>query len=321
MNEFWSTLGGCLLAVAGAFLVSTLTWGLYPWWKARTTRKRYARERVRMVSDVNTRLDGYRIKQNRITQAVTLVLLLVWMVLLYDQREMLELGVFAAGVVWGRDAYARAPWQKLQTFVLTNQSVVVFLAGAGRALWNIEPRQVVRWSDLDSYRYDGGFVQLYRAEQMQLQFEYNARDMDKLRDLLSALHIKRGEPSDRIWLGQFDETEFFRLEDELTETGWNLIDLYRPELEQLGLQPEFGVMRNVTGDRVHEEFSRSWLQFNLVDGEGEQKASSTLPLWQSSGSIGHLIGVRGQDAVEHLQKWIGNVIRSCQEPQEGSVLS
>ncbi|MBL0386782.1 hypothetical protein JJB07_08965 [Tumebacillus sp. ITR2] len=321
MSEILSTLGGCLVAAAAAFLLSYLIWGTYPWWKTRVIRNLRKQERVKLISDVNTRLEGYQIAPNPVTQWVTLCLLVVWIVILYDQPKWIEFGVLVASFLWGRQMYGRAPWQKYQTFVLTDKSVLVFAASGGQTLWNVEPRQHVSWSEIDSYRYEGGYVQFFRAEQQKLQVEYNARDFEKIRDLLSSLNVKRGEPSDRIWLGQFDETYFYRLEDELTEMGWNLIDLYRKELDELDLQVEFGVIRNVAGDRLHEEYSRSWLQLNLLDEAGEQKASSMLPLWQSSGNIGHLIGARGQDAVDHLQKWIGSVIGEVQEQREEVVLS
>jgi hypothetical protein len=317
----WNTLGDCLAVAVLAFLFSYLTWGITPMLQARAIRGIRRRERVRMISEVNTNLDGYVVTPNRVVQVLTVALFAVWAILLYEQPYLLWAGVFAAVVMLGRDAFSRAKWQKVQSFVVTDKSLYVFPARGGRMVWQDERMESKRWSEFDCYRFDGGYVQLFRAEEKRFQFEFNARDIDKLRSLFSDLNVARGELSDRIWLGQFDEEAFFQLEDEMTELGWNLIDLYRPELEELGLQVQFGVMRNVAGDRLREEFARVWLQLNLVDDEGVKQSSSLLPLWQSSGNIGNLIGVRGQDAVDHLQKWLSSIVREVQEQREEAMLS
>ncbi|PWK13145.1 hypothetical protein [Tumebacillus permanentifrigoris] len=315
------TLGGCVGIAAIAFLVTYLCWGLNPWLQARAIQSIRRRERVRMVADVNTNLDGYVVTPNSVTQGVTVALWVLWTVVLYDQPILIEMGVFAAVVVLGRDRYVRAKWQKVQSYLLTDKSLYVFPARTGRAVWQGKRMESKRWTEFDCYRFDGGYVQLFHAEEKLFQFEFNARDIDKLRSLFSDLNVARGELSDRIWLGQFEEEAFYLLEDEMTELGWNLIDLYRPELQELGLHAEFGVMRNVAGDRLREEYARSWLQLNLVDEEGVQQISSLLPLWQSSGNIGNLIGVRGQDAIDHLQKWMSGVLREVQEQREEVVVS
>lgn len=316
-----NTLGGCAGIAVIAFLFTFLCWGLNPWLQARAMHAIRRRERVRLVADVNTNLDGYVVTRNRVTQGVTVLLFVLWTIVMYDQPHLIEIAVFAAVVVLGRDYFVRAKWQKVQSFLLTDKSLYVFPARAGRTVWQGERMEVKHWNEFDCYRFDGGYVQLFRAQEKKFQFEFNARDMDKLRNLFSDLNVARGELSDRIWLGQFEETAFFQLEDELTELGWNLIDLYRPELQELGLHTEFGVMRNVAGDRLREEFARSWLQLNLIDAEGVKHTSSLLPLWQSNGNIGNLIGVRGQDAIDHLQKWINGILREVREQREEVVLS
>lgn len=311
----------CVTFAAIGFVIAYLGWGMHPLLQARAIRAISRRERVRMVSDVNTRLEGYKVRPNRVVSITTVLVLLLWVIVLYDQPLLIAWGLGVAMAVFERDRALRAPWQKVQTFVLTTSGVHLFPAREGRMVWADERVEFLSWKELDRYRFDGGYVYLFHGEEKRLQFEFNARDMEKLRELFADLNVLRAEPSDRIWLGQFDEEAFFQLEDELTELGWNLIDLFRQELDDMGLQVEFGVMRNMGGDRLQDEYARSWLQLNLLDDEGEKRGQSAFPLWQSHGNIGNLIGVRGQEAVDHLQKWIKNVIVEVQEQREEVMLS
>jgi hypothetical protein len=317
MSDWGETIKAVLLVWVIAFVICYICWGIQPWLRHRYKQLIRRHERVRFSSDVNTDMIGYHIRKNRWNE---LTWTCAWLGLWYWQPtvQLCVFGSFVYMMLLLRKFFKNTAFQTQQSVMLTDKHLWLFPERLGHPFWKGEPRYSLLWTGEEGYRVDGSYVQVYRGEEVVIQFEFAPYDYEAVRSVLSELRVKRLDSSDRIWVALLDEKSLHLLEDELCEMGWNLLDLFHEELQQLKVRPEFGVMRNMPGDRLLEEHARSWLQLNLLDVQtGESQASSSFPLWQSTGSVGFLIGARGQEAVDLLQQWIRDVlVESTQRAEE-----
>lgn len=315
-NDWGSTVTMLLWVIGLSWLIGFVCWGVQP--MVRQQRKRSIRrsEQVRFSSEVNTDLIAYQVRRNHANIALAMFLMLV-LVIWRPLDVLVVLGGFVLGVYLMRDHYLQRPFQMLQGFILSNKGVHLFPERQGQLLWEGKHHKFFSWDRFNGYRIDGSYVQfLDREGNLVVQIEYAPNEFEAVKSALFDLRIKRLEPSDRIWVAQLDEQEFYEFEDEICKTGWELIELFLEELEELNLAPEFGIMRNMPGDRLLEEHARSWLQLNLINEVGERKASASFSLWQSNGNIGFLVGPRGQDLIDKLQVWIKKVLHEAKQATE-----
>lgn len=316
MSDWGETIKAVLLVWVIAFLIGFIIWGIQPWLRQRNKQLIRRHERVRFSSDVNTEMIGYQIRKNYGNEVLWTVLLIG----LWYWQPTLQLCVFGSFVymlLLVRKFFTTTAFQTHQTVMLTNKRLWVFPERLGQPFWKGKHRISLEWTGAEEYLVDGSYVQIYREQELVLQFEFAPYDYETIKSVLSELRVKRVGHSDRIWVAWLDEKALHQLEDELSDMGWNLLDLFQADFDRQKVRPEFGVMRNMPGDRLLEEHARSWLQLNLLDVEtGKHRASSTLPLWQSSGNVGVFFGVRGQDAVDLMQRWFRQVLADLPERAE-----
>ena len=321
MSDVGSELQVVLLLMGASFLLCHALWGIQPMLRRRAVRKIRRQERVRFSSDVNTELAGYKIDRNHWHWLVWTVFFAGWSALTAGGNGVLfAFGCSVYFFMIGRRLHLARPFQMMQSYLLTDQGVWLFPERMGRPLGRGEWKKTVRWEEVTAYRVDGSYLQFYQFEKLVLQVEFEFADYEELLRLLVERNVRRSELSDRIWVAQFDEEEFYALEESICSTAWGLLGLFDDEMEALGVMPEFGVMRNMPGDRLLDEHARSWLQLNLLDPDtSERKLSSMFPLWQSNGSVGYLIGARGQELVDRLQQWMRKVLAEAAGEKEEMV--
>ncbi|TCP55718.1 hypothetical protein EV586_103372 [Tumebacillus sp. BK434] len=307
------------LFIAGVlgYLAGTAAYGWLPLQRRRQKRQIGARERVVYASDVNTELHGYRIGSNHWGAVLwTAAFVLLW--ILQVESALLVIGCFVYIGALTCQYHRSRPYQKLQQYVLSEQGVYLFPENLGRPMWNKAELLSASWDVITGYKIDGSFLQFAGQDGgIALQVEYRALDYERVKAVLFELGVPRLELSDRLWVAQVDEEKFYALEDEINDLGWDLLDLFHEELRSMNLRPEFGVMRNMPGDRLFEEQARSWLQLNLVDADSSEKvAGGSFPLWHSTGSVGYLLGTGGQELVDRLQEWLKMTLRDAEKARE-----
>jgi hypothetical protein len=316
----WGSLGVAILMAAGIpFAIGFGLWGVQPWLRRRKVRKIRRTEKVRLTGDVNTELYGYRVRPNRLSVLLS-SLLMVFGLLIVDrwQDGLFVLSVWLFFML--RRYYVTQAFQSIQTFVWTERGMWLFPERNGLVIWKERKAKFCAWQDVKGYKIDGTYLQLFRGEEMLMQVEFAPDQFEEVKAALAEMQVRRLEPADRIWVAQFDELEFYRLEDEALERACGLLDLYQDEFLSIGLLTEFGVMRNMPGDRLLDEHARSWLQLNLICEEtGDREGSSAFPLWQSNGNVGFLIGARGQEMALCLQEWLRTVLSEARRKREGVV--
>jgi hypothetical protein len=316
MTEIVAIWKALLAAGILAWLWGTVAFGLIPLIRIRRKRKIFRTERVLFSSEVNTELCGYQIGKNH-AGPVLLTLAFALLFAVQAGSALLVIGCFLYIAALTSMYHRSRPHQKIQGFVLTDRGVWLFPENLGRPLWNPAGVFFTPWSRVAGYKIDGSYVQFFGGGVKVVQIEYSAHDYWRVKAVLSDLGVKRLELADRLWVAQVDEERFLAMEDEINDLGWNLLELFQEELQSLNLRPEFGVMRNIPGDRLFEEQARSWLQLNLIDtGTGEKVAGSSFLLWHSTGSVGHLIGISGQELVDSLQEWIKKTLREAEAAKE-----
>ena len=319
MRDIGSELQVVLLLMGVSYLLCYVMWGIQPLLRRRAIRKIRREERVRFSSDVNTELAGYKIDRNHWNWLVWTMFFAGWTVLTAG-GGLFPIGCLLYFLLIGRRLHVMHPFQMTQSYLITDRGVWLFPERMGRVLGRGEWKKSIRWEEVTSYRVDGSYLQFYQYETVVLQVEFDFADYEDLLRLLAELNVRRSELSDRIWVAQFDEEGFYALEEAICSTAWGLLGMFDDQIAELGLMPEFGVMRNMPGDRLIDEHARSWLQLNLLDQEtSERKMSSMFPLWQSNGSVGYLIGARGQELVDRLQLWIRKVLAEAASEKEGMV--
>lgn len=307
------------LFIAGvlAYLAGTAAYGWLPIQRRRLKRKIFARERVAFSSDVNTELHGYHIGPNHwgaVLWTAAFLLLLVLQV----ERALLVIGCFVYIGALTCHYHRSRPYQKMQGYLLTDRGMYLFPENLGRPFWNKSEQLFAAWDGISGYKIDGSFLQFASADgSIAAQVEYRAVDYERVKAALFELGVQRLELTDRLWAAQVDEERFYAMEDEVNDLGWDLLDLFHEELQGMNLRPEFGVMRNMPGDRLFEEQARSWLQLNLVDADSSERvAGGSFPLWHSTGSVGYLLGTGGQELVDRLQEWMKMTLRDAQKARE-----
>lgn len=313
-TELWMLM---MIGAAGLGVLSGFAgWGSRKWLRMRDKQRVRRTERVRFASDVNIRLLGYEVRRNHFN---VLVYGAAWLfLLLWHPGDLTVLvGTFLYLGYLVRHVYSIQEERFIQTMLLTERGLHVMPAQGMNPAWKREKPQFLAWRDVDGYRIDGSYLLFYRDEQVLLQVEFGLHDYEQVRQVLCELGVARLELTDRIWVAQLDEPVFYRMEDHVCELGWDVLELFREELERLNVRPEFGVMRNVQGDRLLEEHSRSWLQLNLLDLETEQRViHSSFPLWHCYGNVGYLNGLVEQEMVDHLQRWIKGTLQEGERERE-----
>ncbi|HEU4963506.1 MAG TPA: hypothetical protein VFV52_06530 [Bacilli bacterium] len=316
MTETW--IVAMLLSAGLGACFGYLIWGTHKWVRQGSKQRIRRRERVLFSSDVNTKLLGYEYRRNHFG---LLIWALVWLWFIWlNPQEWSVIGAFPYLMYAVRRLTLLQAERLTQTYLLTERGAHLLPAQGVRPIWKRLQAEHVRWHVIDGYRIDGGYLQFYRGDRLLLQAEYGLHDYEQVRHVLHDLGVKRLELTDRIWVAQLDEPAFFLLEDEVCDKGWEVLELFHSEWEHLKVRPEFGVMRNVPGDRLLDEHSRSWLQLNLIDVETEEPLhQSAFPLWNSYGNVGYLNGLVKQELVDHLQRWTRNVVEEAVREREGVV--
>lgn len=316
MTDILAIWKALLTAGVLGYLAGTVAFGLSPTLRSRQKQKVFIAERVVLAGDVNTELSGYQVGKND-WNFVLLSLAFVFLLAVSASDVLAVIGCF--GYIGGMISlyHRRRQFQKQQGFFFTEKGVWLFPENLGRPLWRQAKGHFTAWQQVTGYKIDGSFVQFYQEGGSYVQVEYLAADYERVKSALSELGVERLELTDRLWVAQVDEERFYAMEDEINDLGWDLLDLFHEELERMRLRPEFGVMRNMPGDRLFEEQARSWLQLNLLDTDSSERvAASSFLLWHSTGSVGYLLGLSGQELIDRLQEWMKRTLRDAEAAKE-----
>jgi len=303
----WQAL---IVAYLCATVLSALVWGVQPYLRSRRLQALKTRERVRFSSDVHTAPAGIEHRPNRAGYWLG-ALLWALLVALFGHSPLL-IGAATAlfATLFWRKLFVESEFHTVQRYAFTDRGIWIFPARHGLPVWKKPHEVFVSWRDVDAYKIEGVDLLLHRDEQFVVRLSFKPTDYERLLGLLADRELARMEVSDRIWVAQFDEHAFYEWEEEISRMGWNLLDLYADEFEELHLVPEFGVMRNMPGNRLLDEYARSWLQLNVLDIDThEKRLTSTFALWHSNGALGQFTGLRGQELVDALQEWFRRVLQ------------
>ncbi|MGZ4163304.1 MAG: hypothetical protein ACXVPK_04650, partial [Tumebacillaceae bacterium] len=251
MNGWGETVEAVLLVWVIAFVICYICWGIQPWLRHRYKQTIRRHERVRFSSDVNTDFALFQIRKNHWFEVMWT---LAWLGLLVysPTKQLIMLGSFVYMMLLLRKMCKGTEFHNLQGVMLTDRHIWLFPERLGQVLWKGEHRDQLAWSEVEGYRIDGSYVQLCHGEEVLMQFEFAPYDYDAVRNVLAELQVKRLDVSDRVWVALVDEKLLHALEDELCNMGWNLLDLFNEEFQQMQVRSEFGVMRNMPGDRLLE---------------------------------------------------------------------
>ncbi|ASS76429.1 hypothetical protein CIG75_16675 [Tumebacillus algifaecis] len=316
MTEVLAIWKALFIAGVLGYLIGTAAFGLLPFRRNRMKRKIFTSEHVGFASDVNTELVGYRIGKNYWGVVLWTIAFLAFL-LIGVESELLVIGCFVYMGALTCYYHRGRPFQNVQSYLLTDRGVWLFPENLGRPFWKQGPALFTAWDEIIGYKIDGSFIQFSGEGDAVAQVEYRAADYVRVKEALYELGVDRLELTDRLWSAQVDEERFYAAEDEVNDLGWDLLDLFHDELQLMNLRPEFGVMRNMPGDRLFDEQARSWLQLNLIDGDsGERIVGGVFPLWHSTGSVGYLLGTSGQELIDRLQEWIKMTMRDAQKARE-----
>lgn len=319
LETILNAAGVLLIAGLLAAMVGTIAYGLEPMWRRRKKERIGRREKVLHAAEVHTELIGYTLAKNH-WELVGWGAALAFVWWLTDSSGNRGIATFAYLLMVVRHLYRHSAFQADQGFIITLRGLHLFPERQGRPIWKGGRHHFTDWQEIDGYRVDGSLLQFFRGERMAVQVEFDLPEHRRLRELLHDLKIPRMEAFDRVWVAQVDEQALFRLEDEICSLGWELIDLYQEEMQAMGLRPELSVMRNMPGDRLLDEHARSWLQLHLFHAETmERQSVGSYPLWQSSGSVGYLIGLVDQELLDRLNEWIRHVLHDSTPSSKGVV--
>jgi len=321
-DEVMSLLQALTAAVFGSFVIGYAVWGLGPQLQRRRRKRVRRQERVRYQRDVSTRIPGLAEQENLFGLWLGLPALAIWIAAQWQSPLPAAAGAFVMTLLFWRWLFRQGDLPYIQSIMFTDRGAWLFPARRGVVTWKDELEIFRSWDEIDSYKIDGIDLHLCAGERTVLLLEMDPGDHELLLGLLAELGLERLEAADRVWVAGFDEAAYYQMEDGIAKMGWTVIDLFQDELDELELLPEFGVMRNMPGHRLLDEYARSWLQLNLLDSETqERRASSMFPLWQSSGTIGVLIGSREGALKERMQEWVRLVIEEVKLEREEEVVS
>lgn len=319
LDVILNAVGVLLIAGLLAAMAGTITYGLEPMLRRRKKERIGRQEKVLYAAEVHTELLGYNLIKNH-WELVGWGAALIGVWWLTDSMGIRGIATFAYLLMIVRHLYRHGAFQAQQGFVCTTRGLHLFPERQGHPIWKGGRHLFYEWREIDGYRIDGSLLQLLRRERLEAQVEFDLAEHRRIRELLHDLKVARMEAFDRVWVSQIDERALFHLEDEICSLGWELLDLYHEELQAMGLQPELSVMRNMPGDRLLDEHARSWLQLNLLRSDTmERQSVGSYPLWQSSGSVGYLIGLLDQELLDRLNEWIRHVLLDAAPSSKGGV--